>query len=766
MRLDLGARRLLPEWRAMLAPRDLRADLVAGLTVACVALPLSLAIALASDVPPEVGLTTAIVAGLVCAFFGGQSLGVSGPAVAMAVLVGQIVDANGLGGLLIVGLACGVLQLATGMLGLGRLVRLVPVSVVHGFTAGIGVLILIGQLPRALGLPPTDESHVFEVTRHMAELIGDASPIAAAIALAGVLVITLLARRMPRVPAALIAVAVPTLLVWAFGWEVPLLGDIPSSLPAPSLPEWPRRGVGALLGDALLVYAIASLESLLSASALDKLRGPSTPPHDSDQEMIGQGLGNVAVALFGGIPVTSLIARSALNVHAGARTRRAAVVHALVLIAAVYVGSRVVAHVPIAALAAVLLATAIRMLEPRTFLELWRASRTEAIVFAITALAVVGSDLLSGVQVGIALALVVALVRVGRVRGEIHPAHDGSPHHVSFSGALTFVGSGRLGEVRAEIDGLDAAHGLVLDVRHVPSVDASAAGILIDVVHAWRARGGRVALLGPSADVEHRLIGLGGPGLAALVAHSEAELDGVLGRDARSAAASAHRRLLAGAGRFHRQVRREMSPLLERLAEGQAPHTLFLTCADSRVPPNLMTGSHPGELFVVRNIGALLPPSGSETLNDEGAALEYAIEVLGVRNVVVCGHSKCGAMTALHQRKPLDGLPALQHWARGALEITGDLAPFATVDEATRACSVRQLDHLRSYPAVQKALASGAVRLSAWFYDVETAEILEWDPASASYLPLGLAGSDEGASGGAGGAERDGARAAAGVGAS
>jgi carbonic anhydrase len=212
----------------------------------------------------------------------------------------------------------------------------------------------------------------------------------------------------------------------------------------------------------------------------------------------------------------------------------------------------------------------------------------------------------------------------------------------------------------------------------------------------------------------------------------------VLGRDPTRAAASAHRRLLAGVGRFREDIRGEMSPLLERLAAGQAPHTMFVTCADSRVTPMLMTGSHPGELFIVRNIGALVPPAGHPSLNDEGAALEYAIEVLGVRNIVVCGHSKCGAMTALYGKQTPDGLPALRQWAAGAVELTGELSAHASLGAATKSCVVKQLENLRTYPAVREATARGVVRIAAWFYDVETLEVLEWDPDTDEFLPVGM----------------------------
>ncbi len=307
LRLDLGTRRLLPEWLAMLSPRWLKEDVLAGLTVACVAVPLSLAIALASGVEPAVALISAIVGSILVALFGGTPLAVSGPAAAMAVLIATVSHDSGLGGLLLVGFGCGLLQLATGVLGLGKYVRFVPLPVIAGFTAGIGAIIFIGQLPRALGLPPPDQAHVLEVITHIGRLAHQTTVQSLALALLTVLLVLALPLLSPRLPAHLIGVLVPSLCAALWHLRTPTLGTIPSTLPLPSLPGFPASGLAGLVGTTAMVYALASMETLLSSSAVDKLtRGAR---HDPDQELIGQGLGNIGSALFGGIPITGVIAR-------------------------------------------------------------------------------------------------------------------------------------------------------------------------------------------------------------------------------------------------------------------------------------------------------------------------------------------------------------------------------------------------------------------------------------------------------------------------
>src|SRR5690606_30312321 len=203
-------------------------DLVSGLTVAAVAIPLSLAIAVASEVPPAAGLISAIVGSIIVAFWNGTTLGVSGPAAAMAVLLGTVVEAHGMSGVLVVGLIAGVLQLATGALGLGRLARLVPSTVIHGFTAGIGAIIIIQQFPRALGFPAPDEAHIFSVFLNLGTYLSEARPAAVGIALLVIALAVLLPKIDRRIPSLLIAVIVPTIVVAVPGLDVLTIGQLPS----------------------------------------------------------------------------------------------------------------------------------------------------------------------------------------------------------------------------------------------------------------------------------------------------------------------------------------------------------------------------------------------------------------------------------------------------------------------------------------------------------------------------------------------------------
>lgn len=568
-RFDLGIRNLIPDWRALFSRQHLGADLGAGLTVACIAIPLSLAIALASGVPPAVGLVTAIVAGIVCGLFGGTALQVSGPAAAMAVLVATLVQEHGLVGLLLIGIGCGLLQVFTGVLGLGRFVRLVPLPVVEGFTAGIGAVILIGQLPRALGLPPPDQSHVFNVLSHIADLAPQVKLAAVGVTMLTLAVIYLVPRLTKRVPSQLVGVVVATIVAVALKLDTVAIGTIPRSLPLPSLPELTSDiRFGAIAASTFVVFALASLETLLSSSAVDR-QAPDQKRSDPDQELIGQGLGNIASAFFGGIPVTGVIARSGTNIQAGAKTRRSGIIHALALILTVFALAPLIERIPVAALAGVLFSVAFRMLSPATFKHLWKHSRSDGIVYVVTFATIVFVDLLEGVQWGVVAALAIAAIRLGRPHMAFRSIRAGDHHHVRLEGPLTFLSSLDLDGVRHELAALEPGRRVVFDARGVTTMDASGVELLAGLVSDARARKLAPILLGvPSAERAQLASAI--DDAESILIDDERDLDGKLG----ASVALADAQLRGGAERLRAPARPRHTNRFQQLAESQASPTV------------------------------------------------------------------------------------------------------------------------------------------------------------------------------------------------
>lgn len=382
-------------------------DLVAGLTVAVVALPLALAFGIASGLGAGAGLTSAIVAGLIAAVFGGSRVQVSGPTGAMTVVLVPIAAAHGPDGVLAVGMLAGAILLALAWSGAARAMRFIPLPVVEGFTIGIAAVIALQQVPSALGVDADGERPALVALDALSGWLAApeaAAPLIAAVVTAAIL---LLGGRWPRLPVALVAVAASAVACFALDLPVGRIGALPSPLGVPGLPAVDPGTLTALLPAALAVAALAALESLLSASVADGMTVGER--HDPDRELVGQGLANVVTPLFGGVPATAAIARTAVNVRAGARSRLAAVTHSVALLAVALTAAQLVAWIPLAALAGVLFATTIRMVDVASVRAMWRAHRPDALVLAVTATATLALDLVTAVLIGLGVAVVAAL---------------------------------------------------------------------------------------------------------------------------------------------------------------------------------------------------------------------------------------------------------------------------------------------------------------------------------------------------------------------
>jgi MFS superfamily sulfate permease-like transporter len=399
---DLGIRSMVPEWRKMFNPSTLLTDVSAGITVGCVAVPLSLAIAIASGVPPEVGLVTAAVSGVAGGLLGGTTLAITGPAAAISLLVVGAVQAHGLEALPVITLACGGLQVVSGVTRLGVMAKLVPVSVIAGFTTGVGAMILSGQVPKALGLTAPSGLNPIETMGFIGENLSLINPSAAALAIGTSAAMYFLPKVHPKMPSALLAVGGATLATHTLGLDVALIGAIPSGLEAfqwvvPKLPS--MDSLPSLGATIFLIYAMTSAESLLSCAALEKMKKTSYK-HNPDQELVGQGLANIGAAMFMGMPVTSVIARSSLNVKLNAETRLPALVQAGFVFSSVVFFSSSIATIPMPALSGMLITTGIGMLNPAEFKHCFAVQKLDAIPFAATIGGMISFGLAEGIGIG------------------------------------------------------------------------------------------------------------------------------------------------------------------------------------------------------------------------------------------------------------------------------------------------------------------------------------------------------------------------------
>ncbi|MFJ2161223.1 bifunctional SulP family inorganic anion transporter/carbonic anhydrase [Streptomyces sp. NPDC087856] len=845
-------------------PRRFRiagADVSASIAVFLIALPLSLGIALATGAPLQAGLVAAAAGGLVAGRLGGCPLQVSGPAAGLTVVTADLIHRYGWRTTCAVTVLAGLAQLALGCLRVARTALAVSPAIVHGMLAGIGVTIAVAQLHIVLGGTP--QSSVLANLRALPAQLADVHPADVAMSVLTLALLLLwprvpgrLGHLMRKMPAALVAVAGATLTASLAGLSLAKV-DLPSwsSHALAGLPEGPALGIAAAV---LTTTLVCSVQSLLGAVAVDKLvagqPGLSARVGRSDlnRELLGQGAANIVSGALGGLPVAGVAVRSSANVQAGAVSRNSTMLHGVLVVVAALLMVPVLELIPLASLAALVMAVGIQMVSLNHIRTVTR--HREVLVYVVTTLGVVFLGVLEGVLLGVTVAVAVALNRLAHTR-ITHDEKEGV-HHVHVRGQLTFLAVPRLSRTLHLVP--QGTHVVVeLDGSFM---DHAAYESLQDWQNSHTARGGTAELTGRRTGV--RDTGPDGTGFEAALANTatgttigatsgttteaparttaDAPSDGPTTSTVcrchpwtpwrnhqcdhrRSTPAGGHpaeqtdqptdrpapgtaepssspgtephtgtgthtgagpdtgthhgtgtptgtgtprsgtptgtagSQLARGISAFQRDTAPLVRGELARLAEeGQRPSQLFLTCADSRLVTSMITSSGPGDLFVVRNVGNLVPPPGEESGDDSvAAAIEYAVDVLRVRSITVCGHSGCGAMQALLNSEPGGTQTPLKRWLRHgvpSLERMADdgrpwarLAGRAPADAVEQLCLtnvVQQLEHLRGHESVARALREGALELHGMYFHVGEAQAYLLTEADGGGLFDGVGAAD------------------------
>lgn len=499
---------------------QLRADAVAGLTVAIVALPLSMAIAIASGVGPERGLFTAIVGGFLVSALGGSRFQIGGPAGAFIVLVSACALNLGVEGLLLATFLSGFMLLAAGALRLGAYIKFIPYPVTVGFTAGIAVIIFSSQLRDLFGLtlPGQEPGEILPKLGSLWEARGTVTPAAVAMALATIGVIQGMKRFRPGWPGLLIAIVLAGAAVALFGLPIETIGsrfgELPRMLPAPALPVFSMAAVAAALPYAVSFTLLGAIESLLSAVVADGMTGRR---HRSNAELMAQGVANIGSSLFGGFCVTGTIARTATNVRAGSQGPVSGMLHAIFVLGFMLIAAPLAAYIPLAALAGVLVVVAWNMAEKEEFWSLVRSSRGDAMVVLVTFLLVVFRDLTEGIVVGFALGGLVFIRRMSEVARIEHAEVQAPPDRPDASdsdvvvyrlrGAFFFGAAAQLGSVLDRI--ADHPRAFIVDFSDVPFMDSSGARSIELLARKTQRQGGQLYLTGVVPDVRRVLLAQG-----------------------------------------------------------------------------------------------------------------------------------------------------------------------------------------------------------------------------------------------------------------
>ncbi|GAB18040.1 putative carbonic anhydrase [Gordonia effusa NBRC 100432] len=715
-----------------------RYDLPASIVVFLVALPLSIGIAIASGAPVMAGLLAAIVGGVVVGAIGGSPLQVSGPAAGLTVVVATLIDQFGWQVTCFITVAAGVLQILFGLSRIARAALAIAPVVVHAMLAGIGITIALQQVHVLLG--GTSQSTAWEnitaVPSQLANLHVNDLLIGAAV-IAILLGWKYLPTSVRRIPGPLAAIVIATAAAALFGLSVERITLDGSLLDAVALPSLPQGAWGGVAVGILTVALIASVESLLSAVAVDKLH--TGPRSNFDRELIGQGSANVVSGMIGGLPVTGVIVRSSTNVASGAKSRASAILHGfwILVFSVALVG--LVQQIPKSALAGLLIVIGIQLVK---LAHIRTARRTGDLwVYGVTVAAVVFLNLLEGVLIGLALAVAILLWRIVRVNVDARNAGTESEPRwfISITGSSSFLALPRLTRAFGEIPTGSPVR-IELDADYLDHAFSEA---IEDWTRQHRATGGTVEIveLG-SARIDASKAQP--PRRSAASAHHLRDALAPWNRRHRPGSQShppALRPLLDGVDDFHSNHADLLRPHLTRLADSQDPDSFFLTCSDSRVVPNVITASGPGDLFTVRNVGNLVPVDNDVSVD---SALAFAIDELNVSSVIICGHSGCGAMNALlsnsvaaqpiqewlgHAEPSLSAFRAGHPVARAAAT-----EGFSEVDQLAMVNVAIGLQTLQRHAVVGRARAEGRVRIAGLFFDIGTARVLEVTTSGIRHL--------------------------------
>ena len=498
-------------------------NIVAGVIVGVVALPLAMAFAIASGAKPEQGLYTAIVAGLIVSAFGGSRLQIAGPTGAFIVILAGVTAKHGIDGLQIATLMAGVMLLLLGVARLGAVIRFIPDPVVVGFTAGIGVIIWVGQWKDFFGLPPVTGAHFHDKLWHLLQTLPGLDPTTTGLAL-GSLLLVIFAPRVPglkRVPGPLVALVVATVLQAAFQFDGvatigSAFGGIPRGLPSLHVPDVTAGRVIELIGPAFTIAMLGAIESLLSAVVADGMAGTR---HDSNQELVAQGIANIAAPLFGGFAATGAIARTATNIRNGGTGPLAGIVHVATLVLIVLLLAPLAVHVPLAVLAAILFVVAWNMSDLKHLARMVRrAPRADVVILFVTFSLTVFADLVVAVNIGVILATMQFLRRMA-ASVEVREATETDLRqefgHRGFTalpaGVLVYAVEGPIffGAVENFERALAATHTdpriVIIRLRWVPFIDITGLQTLESVIRDLQKRGVRVMLTGANARVQAKL---------------------------------------------------------------------------------------------------------------------------------------------------------------------------------------------------------------------------------------------------------------------
>jgi len=732
----------------MLSLTTVPRDLTAGLVVFLVALPLCLGIALASGAPLFSGLLAGIVGGILVGILSGSHTSVSGPAAGLAAIVATQIEMLGsFPAFLLAVVLAGLIQIGLGVARAGFIAAFFPTSVIKGLLAAIGVILILKQIPHVFGhdadpdgemafFQPDDQNTLSEILR----TIDDVQPGATVIGLLSIVVLLVWSRWKPLksspIPAPLVVVLLGVgmnLLFRELGgiWEiesshlvqVPVAEKLTGFLDFLQMPDFSQWSNPAIYTSAVTLAIIASLETLLNLEAVDKL-DPLQRNSPPSRELLAQGIGNVVAGMIGGLPVTSVIVRSSVNINAGGKTKLSAIVHSILLLVSVAFFPVWLNLIPLSCLAAILLVTGVKLASPALVKQMWSAGRYQFVPFALTVVAIVLTDLLIGILIGLAVSLLFILNSNLRrpIRSFLERHLGGDVLHIELANQVSFLNRAALVRV---LDGIPRGGHVLLDAQNTDYIDPDVLDLFRDFKEkSAPARGVELSLVGFRQKYQLQ-------DLTQYVDYSTRELqEAITPEQVLQILKDGHERFRTG-----RRLTRNFTRQIGATADGQHPLAVILSCIDSRSPAELIFDLGMGDILSVRI-------AGNVTSRKVLASIEYGCAVAGAKLILVMGHTRCGAVTAavnlICSNQSVADATGCQHLDfivsdiqmstdllnRQGLGVQSESEMRAFIDATARRNVIRVVDALREQSQTIRRLAEdGRIAVVGAMYDVTTGDI-------------------------------------------
>lgn len=711
----------------------LRKNIPAGIVVFFVALPLCLGIALAQNAPLMSGLISGIIGGFVVGLLGASQVSVSGPAAGLTVVViGAIAQLGSFPAFTLAVFLSGILQLGFSLLRMGVVSKFIPGPVIKGMLAAIGIIIVLKQIPHLFGYDSDfvgdlefiqpDGRNTFTELYVMLRYLNPTAMIISCISI-GVIVVwdkklAPMHRHLKNIPGSILAVAIAVLvnlLAAKIDWLKNLAPNHLVQLPLNPSPGdftrhfasldfsllWSKKEIWTV---ALTIAVIGSIETLLSLEAADKI-DPQRRIANKNRELLAQGTGNILSGLFGGLPITAVIVRTVTNVNSGATHRLSAIWHGLLLVIAVFFIPHLLNHIPLAALASILAIVGYKLSSFRIFTDVWKSGREQFIPFVVTVAAVVLTDIMLGVGIGVLFS--VGFILMQNYRKGFYTSLQKGERLIRLAEDISFIHRPGLSE---ELRNIPDNSVVTISAENTHNINHDIAELIAEFRESAPLRGitlreKSMPYIPPTAPESHD-------------------------------SSSVYRKLIHGNRTWVEENMSHDRYYFEKLSKGQAPQVLWIGCADSRVPPDAITKTQPGEIFIHRNVANLVVHTDLNMLS----VLQYAVEVLGVKHAIVCGHYECGGVRAAMQNSDL-GLA--NKWLRNIKEVyqghVRELSAVADPKERERLLVelnvMEQVRNLAKTSIIQKAWKKRAVEIHGWVIDLSTGFIKE--------LPVRLNGPED-----------------------